>query len=230
MLFCFFPYGATRLARAAVRTGFAEISAPRRRLDYTAPSRRPHGFTVLSATPRVWYAYQPLVCLRHRHRRQTAFATAAVATVTHWSAIPTRPSMMSVSACAPDTGLCGGGEGWQRAIGISYGRRACDGMPLLRLRALTRRGGFAGSVEQEITTLSPFNRNGLVSDIVVRIYFCPACVTSFSSDVQYRCIDLRTPEMHVKLDKPQRDHPLKRAHASARQFIRKTAAIGLGTP
>jgi N-methylhydantoinase B len=85
-------------------------------------------------------------------------------------------------------------------------------------------------VEQEITAFSPLNRHGLESEIVVRIYCCPACGTSFSSDVQFRCDDPRTPEMHLKLDEPQRDHTLARVRPAARQIVRKTEAVGLGTP
>jgi hypothetical protein len=58
----------------------------------------------------------------------------------------------------------------------------------------------------------------------------PVCATSFSSDVQFRCDASRTPEMNLRLDKPQRGHALERARTAAWQFIRKTAAVGLGTP
>jgi hypothetical protein len=57
----------------------------------------------------------------------------------------------------------------------------------------------------------------------------PVCATSFLSSVQFRCDDSRTPEMHLRLDKPQCGHALGRAHPTAWQFIRKTAAVGLGT-
>jgi N-methylhydantoinase B len=55
-------------------------------------------------------------------------------------------------------------------------------------------------VEYDIAELSPLNVHGLQSEVVVRLYCCPACGNSFASDVQFRCDDPRTRDEAVIMD------------------------------
>jgi N-methylhydantoinase B len=50
-------------------------------------------------------------------------------------------------------------------------------------------------VEQELSELSPRNARGKEKEIVIRKFCCPGCATVFSTDVQLRTDDPRTPEM-----------------------------------
>jgi N-methylhydantoinase B len=50
-------------------------------------------------------------------------------------------------------------------------------------------------VEEELSDLSPRNTRGNEKEIVVRKFCCPGCATVFSTDVQLRTDDPRTPEM-----------------------------------
>jgi N-methylhydantoinase B len=52
-------------------------------------------------------------------------------------------------------------------------------------------------LEYQLSDLSPVNRYGLESEIVVRAYCCPACGAQFSTDVQFKDEDPRMPEMHL---------------------------------
>jgi N-methylhydantoinase B len=55
-------------------------------------------------------------------------------------------------------------------------------------------------IEESITSLSPLNRYGRDNEFVVREYGCPGCGTLFTTDVQYRTDDPRTPEMHLDVE------------------------------
>jgi N-methylhydantoinase B len=75
--------------------------------------------------------------------------------------------------------------------------RACDAAmaPLQegsRARALI--------VEYDIAELSPLNVHGLQSDVVVRLYCCPSCGSSFASDVQFRCDDPRQRDEEIIME------------------------------
>ena len=52
-------------------------------------------------------------------------------------------------------------------------------------------------VEYDIAALSPLNIHGLGSEVVVRLYCCPSCGSSFMSDVQFRCDDPRADDDSV---------------------------------
>jgi N-methylhydantoinase B len=50
-------------------------------------------------------------------------------------------------------------------------------------------------VEQELSALSPLNRYGRESEVVIRHYCCPGCARVFSTDVQLKTDDPKMPEM-----------------------------------
>lgn len=90
-------------------------------------------------------------------------------------------------------GLFVGDAGGENTLACSFCEMAVaplsDGA---RVRALV--------VQYEIAELSPLNVHGLGSEVVVRLYCCPACGSSFMSDVQFRCDDPRAGDDSVHIE------------------------------
>jgi hypothetical protein len=54
-------------------------------------------------------------------------------------------------------------------------------------------------LEEPLSAFSPLN-GYQPADVVVRVYCCPGCATTFSCDVQLRSEDPRSPEMHLHVE------------------------------